>query len=244
MGVAVGAINAIAGAGSLITFPALIAFGFNPLAANVTNCVGVVAGNVSATVAFRRELRAQAPAVWRMLVATSLGSIAGGIILLKLPSRSFDVIAPVLVAIGAALTLFQPWLAQRIRTHRSRGKGHARGLVFQLLLFFIALYGGYFGSGIGLLFFAVLSMRYADRSVHQVDGLKSVLQGLSNGCAGLLFCFWGPVSWPAAIVLMLSGLVGGPIGVALARRIPARPLRMTIGVCGLIAALWIGLRTL
>lgn len=244
IGVAVGAINAIAGAGSLITFPALIAFGFNPLAANVTNCVGVVAGNVSATVAFREELRGQWSTVGRMVLSTAVGSVAGGLLLLALPSRSFDVLAPVLVAIGSILTLLQPGLVRRIQGRRGNAGHPSRGLGFQLLLFLIALYGGYFGSGIGLLFFAVLSMWFADRSTHQVDGMKSVLQGLSNGCAGVLFCFVAPVSWPAALVLTVSGLLGGPIGVALARRIPAKPLRMVIGACGLVAAVLIGLHTI
>lgn len=244
IGVAVGAINAIAGAGSLITFPALIAFGLHPLAANVTNCVGVTAGNISATVAFRRELRGQWPAVRRMLPATALGSLAGGIILLTLPSKSFDFVAPLLVAIGSLLTLLQPWLAKRIKARRGHSGGHGGGAGFQLFIFLIALYGGYFGSGIGLLFFAVLSMWFTDRTAHQIDGLKSVLQALSNGCAGLLFCFVAPVSWPAAIVLTLSGWIGGPIGVMLTRRIPAKPLRIGIGVTGLVAAVLIAVRTM
>jgi len=239
IGVAVGAINAIAGAGSLITFPALIAFGLTPLVANVTNCVGVTAGNVSATIAFRGELRGQWPTVRSMLLATALGSLAGGILLLTLPSKVFDVIAPLLVAVGSVLTLLRPWLLKRLGAHRMDGK-HA-GLAFQLFLFLIALYGGYFGSGIGLLFFATLSIWLSDRSVHQIDGMKSVLQALSNGCAGLLFCFAAHVDWPAAIVLTISGWFGGSMGAMLARRIPATPLRLVIGVGGLVAAVLIAI---
>jgi uncharacterized membrane protein YfcA len=243
IGVVVGAINAIAGAGSLITFPVLIALGLNPLAANVSNCIGVTAGNVAATVAFRGELRGQWSALRGMLLATALGSVAGGIVLLTLPSRMFDFIAPLLVALGSLLTLLQPWLVKRIRT-RGHAAGHASGgLAFQLFVFLIALYGGYFGSGIGLLFFAALSVWCADRSTHQVDGMKSVLQSLSNGCAGLLFCFAAPVSWPAVAVLTASGWIGGPIGAVLARRLPAGPLRTGIGLCGLAASVLIALRT-
>jgi uncharacterized membrane protein YfcA len=243
VGVAVGAINAIAGAGSLITFPVLIAFGLNPLAANVTNCIGVVAGNVSAGFAFRKELRGQWPMIRRMLLATVIGSLLGGIILLALPSKVFNFVAPLLVAIGSLLTLAQPWLARRARDKHAAAPRQNRGAMFQAGIFLIALYGGYFGSGIGLLFFAVLSLWMVDSTVHQIDGAKSVLQALANGCAGVLFCFVAPVVWSAAIVLTLSGLVGGPIGVMLARRIPARPLRIGIGVCGLLAAALIAIRT-
>jgi uncharacterized protein len=139
--------------------------------------------------------------------------------------------------------LLQPWLVKRVSARRARATKADRGVAFQLFIFLIALYGGYFGSGIGLLFFAVLSLWFVDRSVHELDGVKSVLQGLSNGCAGLLFCFAAPVSWPATIALLVGGSVGGPIGVVLARRIPAKPLRMGIGICGLIAAVLIAIRT-
>jgi uncharacterized protein len=243
VGIVVGALNAIAGAGSLITFPVLIAFGLSPLVANVTNCIGVTAGNLSATLAFRRELRHQWPSIRRMLLPAAAGSIVGAVILLVLPSSVFNVIAPLLVAIGAVLTLLQPWLVKRIRARQAHTAQRSRNAGFLFFVFLIATYGGYFGTGIGLLFFAVLSLWLVDSSAHEVDAAKSVLQGLSNGCAGLLFCFAAPVSWPAAIVLLLSGLIGGPIGVMLTRRIPAKPLRMGIGVCGLIAAVYIAIRT-
>lgn len=236
VGVLVGAINAVAGAGSLITFPTLIAFGLTPLNANITNCVGVAAGNVSAAIGFRDELRGQWPTLRGMLLVTALGSVAGAIILLTLPSKVFDFVAPLLVAIGSALTLLQPWLLKRVGAHHADHKPHGHGVAFQCFLFLIALYGGYFGSGIGLLFFATLSMWLSDRSVHQIDGMKSVLQALSNGCAGLLFCFTTHVYWPGAIVLAISGWFGGSLGARLARRIPAKPLRIAIGVGGLVAA--------
>lgn len=243
VGIVVGALNAIAGAGSLITFPVLIAFGLDPLVANVSNCIGVTAGNISATAAFRRELNGQWPAIRSMLLPAAAGSVVGAIILLALPSSVFNFIAPLLVALGSVLTLLQPWLVKRITAKRAHFTHRGEGFTFQVFIFLIALYGGYFGSGIGLLFFAVLSLWFIDSSVHQLDGVKSVLQALSNGCAGLLFCFVAPVSWPATIVLLISGLIGGPIGVMLARRIPAKPLRMGIGICGLVAAVLIAIRT-
>jgi uncharacterized protein len=115
VGIVVGALNAIAGAGSLITFPALIALGLNPLVANVTNCFGVTAGNISATIAFRRKLRHQWPVIRSMLLPAAIGSVVGGIILLALPSSVFNFIAPLLVAIGAVLTLLQLWLVKQRR---------------------------------------------------------------------------------------------------------------------------------
>jgi uncharacterized protein len=243
VGIVVGALNAIAGAGSLITFPVLIAFGLNPFVANVSNCIGVTGGNISATIAFRRELKGQWPAIRSMLLPAAAGSVAGAIVLVALPSTLFNFIAPLLVAIGSVLALAQPWLVKRIIAKRAQSAHRGQGLAFQAFIFLIALYGGYFGSGIGLLFFAVLSLWFIDSSVHQIDGVKSVLQALSNGCAGLLFCFVAPVSWPATIVLLISGLIGGPIGAMLTRRIPAKPLRMGIGICGLIAAVLIAIRT-
>jgi uncharacterized protein len=237
VGVAAGAVNAIAGAGSLLTFPVLVALGQSPLSANVTNCIGVVPGNVAGTYGFRSQLGGQRSRLARFALPAVAGSAVGGGLLLALPSHSFAIVAPVLVGAASVLMLAQPFIAQRV--DRARARRNALGLA--AAIFAISVYGGYFGSGIGVLFLAVLGIFVVDR-LPRLNAAKTVLQALANGVAGILFAFLGPVSWWAALVLAVSTAAGGPLGARLSLRLPAAVLRPVIGILGLVAAGYLAYR--
>lgn len=229
VGLAAGVVNAIAGAGALLTFPVFLALGLSPLQANVANSIGVVPGNAASTISYRRELAAQKPLLRRTILPAAAGSLIGGVVLFVLPERVFTYLVPALLGIGALLVLTQPIVARRLRAARGQ-RGPLKSLIFGT-----SVYGGYFGTGIGVIFFAVLGL-FAKGTAHELNAVKVVLQGIANGVAGVLFCFVAPVPWPQTLVFGLATMIAGPIGVALSRKIPPAPLRYAIGVLGLVAA--------
>jgi uncharacterized membrane protein YfcA len=239
VGLIVGMINAVAGAGALLTFPLMIGLGLSPLAANVTNCVGVVPGSIAATIGFRRELRGQGRTLRTLVPPAAIGSVVGAMLLFVLPSKVFTYAAPGLLAAGAVLVLTQPLLAKRLRSiapHRNK-PGLIAGMAAN------GAYGGYFGAGVGIIFAALLGLFVTD-DAHRMNAIKNVLQTTANGVAGLIFCFTAPVDWPAAIVLAATTAIGGPLGARLARHLPATALRSVIGILGLVTASTLMLRAL
>jgi uncharacterized protein len=233
-GVFAGAVNTIAGAGSLVTYPVLVAVGLPPLSANVTNDIGVVPGNITGALGFRDDLRGQAPLLRLVLPLSALAALAGGGLLLLAPARSFEVVVPVLLLASSILTALQPWLLRRLQ----RGEGDRRP-AFLSSIAAVALYGGYFGTGIGLLFFAVLGL-FVDDTPRRLNATKQLLALIANGIAGILFAFVAPVHWFAALVLAVGSTIGGPIGARLAHLIPANGLRIVVCAVGVLAAgyLW------
>ena len=236
-GLFAGAVNAIAGAGSLLTFPVLVGVGLSPLAANVTNSIGVVPGNLSGTWGFRKELEGQGARLLRFALPGVAGSLVGGVLLLVLPSHSFALVAPVLVGLASVLTLAQPVISRKVSQTPSRRNTTA----LTVGIFAVSVYGGYFGSGIGVLFIAVLGIFVADR-LARLNAAKTVLQALANGVAGVLFAFLAPVHWWLVLILSVSSAAGGPVGARMSSRIPAPALRLTIGVLGLASAVALAFR--
>lgn len=230
-GLIVGMLNAVAGAGALLTFPLMVGLGLSPLAANVTNCVGVVPGSIAAVVGFRKELRGQGPTLRKVVPPAAIGSVVGAVLLFTLPSKVFDYAAPGLLALGALLVLTQPLLAKRLRTIAP----HHNNTALTTSMFANGAYGGYFGAGVGIIFAALLGL-LVTIDTHRMNAVKNVLQTVANGVAGLIFCFTAPVNWPAAIVLAATTAIGGPLGARLARHLPATALRSVIGVVGLVTA--------
>lgn len=229
-GVAAGAVNTIAGAGSLLTFPVLIAVGLPPLAANVTNDIGVIPGNAAGVAALRSGLGGQRRLLSVTVPLTVAGSLIGAILLIMAPARAFEIAAPALLLTASVLTALQPKLARL--THRANGEqqGWLRAAVTA-----IAVYGGYFGTGIGVLFIAVLGL-FVREDIGRLNAVKTLLQLLSNGVAGVLFIFVEPVRWPAVLILAVGTTIGGPLGARLAGRISARTLRQVICVVGIAAS--------
>ena len=235
-GVAAGAVNTIAGAGSLLTFPLMIALGLSPLSANVTNDIGVLPGNVSGTVGFRHELSGQDARLRSLLPIAAVGSLIGAVLLLSFPARTFEQVAPFLLLVASVVTAAQPALARMAQQSR-RPRHHPLRVVIAA----IAVYGGYFGTGIGILFFAALGV-FVDDVATRLNATKQTLQLVSNGVAGILFAFVAPVHWSFALVLAVSTAIGGPIGARLSRRISANALRAVICTVGVVAAVVLEVR--
>jgi len=235
-GAAAGASNSIAGAGSLITFPTMVALGLPPLSANVTNTVGIVPGYVGGVLGYSDLLREQRERFGRLLVPMLLGAVAGTAALLVTPDGAFEAIVPVLIAASCLLLLFQPRLTRRL-SHA----GNERSPYLTAGILFCGAYGAYFGSAVSILLFAILALFVADTLQH-LNGMKIVLIGCANLLAAVAYAFLAPVEWRYVAVLMVSSLVGGRIGAHYARRVPADPLRITIAMVGLVVAAVLALR--
>jgi uncharacterized membrane protein YfcA len=235
-GVAAGAVNTIAGAGSLLTFPVLIAVGLPPLSANVTNDIGVVPGNASGAVGFRQELVGQAPRLARLLPLAAAGSLVGAVLLLAFSAETFERVVPVLLLLASVVTAAQPALARWVQRSSHQGHGPLR-----LVILAISVYGGYFGTGIGVLFFAGLGV-FVDDTARRLNATKQVLALVCNGVAGILFAFVAPVYWTAAAALAVGSAIGGPIGARLSRRISAPALRAVVCAVGAAAAVYLAIK--
>jgi uncharacterized protein len=225
-GVVAGAINSIAGAGSLLTFPALLAVGLPPLQANVTNSIGLVPGSMSGAWGYRRELRGQERRLALLMVPMAIGAVAGALLLLVLPPRVFEVVVPVLVALSSVLVLLQPSIARRLKAPGSSPVALTLGLLL------VGVYGGYFGAAQGIMLLAVLGL-FVSGTLQRLNGFKMLIAGCGNTVAGIIFVLVAHVAWPYAVVIAAASVVGGLIGAHLSRRLPDRPLRLAIAVFGL-----------
>ncbi len=229
-GAAAGASNSIAGAGSLITFPTMVALGLPPLSANVTNTVGIVPGAIGGALGYRDLLREQGERFARFLVPMLIGAVAGTVALLLTSDAAFEAIVPALIAASCLLLLFQPRLTPRL-SHA----GNERSPFLTAGILFCGAYGAYFGSAVSILLFALLALFVADTPQH-LNAMKIILVGCANLLAAVAYAFLAPVEWSYVAVLMVSSLLGGRVGAHYARRIPADPLRISIAVVGLVVA--------
>jgi uncharacterized membrane protein YfcA len=230
-GIAAGTINTIVGSGSLITFPTLLAFGFRPLEANVSNTVGLVPGSLSGAFGYRRELVGQRSRAVRLGVASGTGGLTGGLLLLAFPG-AFAQIVPVLIGVALVLVAAGPRLSKALAKHRTTESHRSWPLL--VLFYATAVYGGYFGAGMGIIMIALLTIFVPD-DVQRLNGLKNVLAALINGVAAILFICIAPVQWSVAMLIATGSIIGGQIGARVGRRLPASALRLTIIAVGLVA---------
>ncbi len=244
-GGAAGAVNAVVGSGSLITFPTLLAFGMPPVVANVSNNVGLVSGNVSGAVGYRRELAGQRTRLIRLGVIAAAGSVAGAAALLSLPSSSFQVIVPALILISCVLVVVQPWLSgrisarrqQRASQHGAAGPGRERtGAVLGAGVFVSASYGGYFGAAQGVLVIGLLGT-FLDESMQRVNAAKNVLVTVVNGTAALVYIAFAHVDWLVVLLIAVGSTLGGFVGARYGRRLPPLALRVFVVLIGVISAI-------
>jgi uncharacterized protein len=256
-GLASGAVNAVVGSGSLITFPTLLAFGIPPVVANVSNNVGQVPGNVSGAVGYRRELAGQRPRLVRLGVIAAAGSAVGAAALLSLPSSSFQVIVPALILTACALVLVQPWLSARIIARRARRAGpHGRPdappvtggrspgpsdqdrerlsppLAAGVLA--SAAYGGYFGAAQGVLVIGLLGT-FLDETLQRVNGAKNVLVAVVNGVAALIYLLFAHIDWLVVLLIAVGSAAGGALGARFGRRLPPLALRIFVVLIGVVS---------
>jgi uncharacterized protein len=231
-GVGAGAINAVVGSGTLLTFPVLIALGYAPLIANVSNNIGLVPGAVAGVHGYRRELRGQRRRIVTLGAFSIVGGLAGATVLLVAPASAFDAIVPALIAIALVLVAIQPRLdralAQRRRPEHEHGRA-ARAAVTAS-----GVYGGYFGAGQGILLIGILGIAIAD-SLQRLNGLKNVLAGIVNATAGVVFAFAADVDWGVAGLIAAGSMVGGAVGARYGRRLEPNALRALIVVVGVVA---------
>ncbi len=229
-GAAAGFANSIAGGGALITFPTQVALGLPPLAANVTNTVGIVPASVGGALGYSDLLREQGQRFARLLVPMLLGAVAGTVLLLLTSDAAFEAIVPLLIALSCLLLLLQPRIGPRL-SHA--GNEHSPYLTAGI--FFCGAYAAYFGSAVSILLFALLTLFVAD-TIQHVNAMKILLAGCANLLAAVAYAFLAPVEWRYALTIMVSSFAGGRIGAHYARRVPANPLRISIAVIGLVVA--------
>lgn len=241
-GVAAGAMNAVVGSGSLVSFPALLLVGLPPVAANISNTIGLVLASVGGAWGYRRELSGQARRALVLGALSVAGGLLGGALLLMLPAAVFRAVVPVLIAIALVLVILQPRLAlAAARRHTARGLTGPRegGFLSRVGVFGTGVYGGYFGAAQGIILIGLLGVSL-DEDLHRINALKNVLVGLVNLTAAVLFAvLWlfgeAPLSWPVAGLLAIGALVGGLLGGRFGRLIPPPVLRGVIVVIGLVA---------
>lgn len=234
-GMAASTVNTIVGSGSLITFPTLLAFGYAPVVANVTNTVGLAPGSLSGAIGYRRELTGQRARAVRLGIAAALGGLTGGLLLLILPASAFEQVVPWLILLAATLVALQPRLARAMAHRHLHDAGPSAPLVVGVYV--TATYGGYFGAAQSVILIALLAILLPD-DLQRLNALKNVLTVLVGGVAAALFILLpifrdvpGP-AWDAAVLLAIGGVVGGQIGAALGRRIPQGVLRAVIVLVG------------
>jgi uncharacterized membrane protein YfcA len=236
-GFAAGAVNAIAGGGSLISFPALLAAGYPSVTANVTNSVAVLPGYLGGSLAYRPELAGQRRRVAVLSVTSIAGALLGAWLLIVSSEDLFERIVPFLILASCALLAAQPAISGRLKP-AAEGRGEHRSLPLHAGQFAAAVYGGYFGAGLGILLLAVLGLALPD-SLQRLNALKGVLSLVIGAAAAVFFALFGPVAWGAAAVMAVSSLAGGQVGVSVARRLPAPALRAVIVVFGVGVAIWL-----
>lgn len=232
-GVGAGGINTIVGSGSLITFPTLLALGYPPVVANVSNNVGLVPGGLAGAFGYREELKGQRARLIRLGTASVLGSVVGSLLLLRLPEEAFRVIVPVLIGIACVLVVLQPrinaWLSRWQQTAPLHG-----GPLLWLGVLLSGVYGGYFGAAQGVILIALLGILLND-DLQRLNAAKNVMALLVNMVAAALFILLADVDWGAALMIALGATVGGFLGARIGRRLSSTALRAVIFCIGVAA---------
>jgi uncharacterized membrane protein YfcA len=228
-GVGAGLTGSVAGLASLVSYPALLASGLSPLAANVTNTVALFGNSVGTTVGSRRELVGQWPRLRTLMLLCAVGGALGAALLLVTDEEVFETVVPWLVALGSVLLLardrLRTWSATRRTTPAPAWRGH-------LVVVAVGVYGGYFGAASGIIMLAVLALRTTE-PLAVTNAVKNVATSTANLVAALAYAVLAPVDWSSVLALASGALVGGWIGPQLVRVLPEAPLRWAIGLAGL-----------
>lgn len=229
-GLVAGAVNAIAGGGSLISFPALLAVGYPALQANVTNTVALVPGYLGGSLAYRPELAGQRPRIILLGAVSLLGGLVGAVILVISPGSVFRAIVPWLILFSCGLLAVQPVVTKWVKKQTS-GQEAPRA-VQAATQFAAAVYGGYFGAGLGVMMLALLGLFLHD-SLQRLNALKGLLSLVINIIAAVFFAIFGPVAWLPVLIMAGASLLGGHLGVLAARRLSPPVLRTAVIAIGL-----------
>ncbi len=252
-GFAAGAINALAGGGTLISFPILVALGLPPISANVTNTVALSPGYLGGALAQRKAIAGQAHRVRALAVAAAAGGLIGSILLLFTSDSTFRVLIPILLFVATALLALQDRIRVALRIGQPApspaGVGdeaapvaHSDPRWLFIPVLAVAVYGGYFGAGLGIMLLAVLGIVLHDR-LDRLNALKQVLAFVINATAAVFFLFSGRVYWVVALVMAVTSLLGGSVGGRLAGSIKPAHLRVVVVVIGFSVAVGYAAKT-
>jgi uncharacterized membrane protein YfcA len=241
-GMGAGIINTIVGSGTLITFPTLVFFGMNPLAANVSNNLGLVAGGATGSWGYRHELVGQAPTLRRLAPLSFVGSVIGAGLLLVLPPSAFKAIVPALIAVALVLVLVGPALQNRLAAHHGGVEPAWHGPAMAGGVLVAGVYGGYFGAAQGVLLMGLFSALSAE-PLQRLNGYKNVLSLIVNLVAAVVFVLFARehIDWLVVALVAAGAFAGGLVGARIGRRIPPALLRgiiITIGLVAIVRLVW------
>jgi uncharacterized membrane protein YfcA len=228
-GAAAGTVNAVVGSGTLITFPVLLALGYPAVTANVSNAVGLTPGLLAGSLGYRAELAGERRRLLVFGAASLAGGTLGALLLLALPAAAFRAIVPVFIALAVVLILAQPLLRRLLDAHL-----HAPLPAVLAALFVCGVYGGYFGAAQGVLLLAILGFALPDR-LQTANGIKNVLNLLTNLVAATVFVAVAHIAWGAAVLIACGSVVGGVVGARIGRRLPPWALRAVVVAVGAVA---------
>lgn len=235
-----GALNAIAGGGSFFSFPALLVAGVPPIVANATNALALWPGTLASIGAYRRELRGQQRDIWLFSGLSLFGGLLGAILLLYTDERRFTTLIPYLLLFATLVFTFSPQITRLAQLMVGEGNGQ-RWLVVVIYIA-IAIYGGFFGAGLGILTLAALALLGHD-NIHRMNALKTLQAALVNGIAVATFVATGLIAWLPALIMTIGAIAGGYGGAAIARRIDARRVRMAVVVISIGLTIWFFVRS-
>ena len=232
-----GVMNAMAGGGTILTYPTLLFLGESPITANATSTVALWPGAASSLYGYRREVAAHREWLKTLFLPSLLGGSLGAILLLRTPARSFQKLAPFLILFATVLFMLQGavarWVRSEAKEETARGAGHwTAAWIYQ---FGVGIYGGYFGAGIGILMLAVLGFLGLS-DIHAANGIKNFFGMCINGVAAGYFILRGAVDWPAALIMIAGAIAGGYAGAGFARRIGKEKARAAVVVIGFLVA--------
>jgi uncharacterized membrane protein YfcA len=242
-GVGAGLTGSVAGLASVISFPALLAFGLPPVTANVTNTValfGVTGGTIAGS---QRELRGQGGRVLKLAGVSVIGGAGGAALLLLTPSEAFESVVPWLLGFGSILLLarerVRAWAVARSESWGSI-RGMQRKLMWGMVVLALGIYGGYFGAGVGIIALAAMALE-RNEPLAVTNAVKNVATGAANGTAAIAYIAFAPVDWRAALALGAGAILGGLMGPAIVRVAPETPLRWVVAAAGMLLALWLAI---
>lgn len=231
-----GAINSVAGGGTLLTFPALVWIGLPSTVANATSTVALVPGSLGGVWGYRHDLPGMPTSTYALIVPGVLGGIAGAILLVLTPTAVFDRLIPLLILFATVLFMLQEPVQRMIKTTGRAHAGSKAWLIGAMLFqFLVSVYGGYFGAGMGILMLAAFGiMGFTD--IHQMNGLKNFLALCINGVASVYFIWYAMVSWPFALIMAVGATAGAVLGAGMARRFGPKAVRKVVIAVGFTMA--------
>jgi uncharacterized protein len=232
-----GAINSVAGGGTLVSFPALVWVGLPSTIANATSTVAIWPGSLGAMWGYRRDLAGLPSSTYALIIPSVIGGSLGAVLLVMTPTAVFDRLIPLLILFATLLFMLQEPVQRAIKTTGRAHAGSKAWLVGAMAFqFLVAVYGGYFGAGIGILMLAAFGiMGFTD--IHQMNGLKNFLALCINGVAAGYFIWHGMVSWPHALIMAVGAIVGGVSGAGVARRVGPKAVRRIVIIVGFTMAI-------